>query len=286
MQFERIVRDLAQLNVNLYDFALYQNGEIQSHRFQPCNRCNNSYSVAKVFVVTALGLLWDGKKLDLHCPLSAYFAQEFARYAPDPLWREATVEHAIQHRIGFDQGFLDIDVEDASQYPGDDYLALVLQHPLAHRPGMHAQYSDAAYYLLARLVENVAGVPLDDLLMRRLLAPLGFREAAWSRCPRQHPIGATGLYVSAADMVKIGALYAQGGVWRGQRYLSSAWVRTVIENEYELHLQNDRGLYAKGGMYGQGLAFSSAQGWAAAWHAHEEDPLKKGRVMAYLKEME
>ena len=62
MNFERIIGDVAAMNLNLYDLALYSDGRIQSHCFCPCNRCNNSYSVAKAFTMTAVGLLWEQNK--------------------------------------------------------------------------------------------------------------------------------------------------------------------------------------------------------------------------------
>ena len=66
LAFERIVADLGALGVNLYDFSLYApDGTIRTHRFQPCNRCNDSYSVAKAFTMTAVGLLWDDGLLDV-----------------------------------------------------------------------------------------------------------------------------------------------------------------------------------------------------------------------------
>ena len=65
MNFEEIICSIARLGLNLYDFAMYSDGRIQTHRFQPCNNCNNSYSVAKAFVVTAVGLLWDDGKLNV-----------------------------------------------------------------------------------------------------------------------------------------------------------------------------------------------------------------------------
>ena len=43
LTFEQILEKLDALNINLYDFSLYTPDEgVRTHRFQPCNRCNNS----------------------------------------------------------------------------------------------------------------------------------------------------------------------------------------------------------------------------------------------------
>lgn len=279
MDFDRLVTDISALNLNLYDFALYTPSGIHLHRFQPCSNCLNSYSVAKLFVVTALGMLWDEGKIRMSDPISLYVD------LPDsasPRWKEATIEHAVTHTLGFDEGFLDIDTEDASAYPGEDYLSLVFAHPLAHAPGTHAQYSDAAYYLLSRVVSEASGERLDAFLGRRLLRPMRFREAAWSRCPLDHPIGATGLYIGAQDMVKLAALYMQEGVWEGRQLLSGNWVQMAVERQYELHPLGESGLIGKGGMYGQAAAFSRSARCAVAWHAHEQGDRMK-TLTAYLE---
>lgn len=270
MDFERIIQEIDRLGINLYDFALYTPEDgIKAHHFQPCSNCHNSYSVAKAFIMTALGMLRDEGKIRMSDPLWLYF--DFPENA-DPRFGSATIEHAATHRLGFDEGFLDIDCEDASLYPTKDYLSIVLSHPLAHDPGTHEQYSDAAFYLLSRLISQVTGERADVFLNRRLLQPLSFREAAWSRCPQDYPIGATGLYIGAADMVKLGALYLNGGTWQGERLLSTKWVQTAIAKEYELHpvLPDDPtcDLIGKWGMYGQLVAFSRKRNFAVAFHAH------------------
>ena len=269
MNVEHLIQEIASLGLNLYDFALYTSEGVFTHRFQPCNNCADSYSVAKLFVVTALGMLWDEGRIRMDDPLSLYYD---IPESADPRWRAATIENAVTHRLGFGEGFLDIDAEDVTEYPTDDYLSMVFAHPLSCDPGTEFQYSDAAYYLLSRLISKVSGEGLDVFLSRRLLKPLRFHEAAWSRCPQEYPIGATGLYISAADMVKLPALYMQHGLWHGQRILSKAWVDLTIERRYELNPLTEEGSFiGKGGMYGQMAAFSKDKQIAVAWHAHQEE---------------
>lgn len=283
MTFEQIVRDIEQFEINLYNFAIYtESSGVLKHRFQPCNNCNNSYSVAKAFVMTAIGLLWDDGLLQVEDRIADIFADVMPEDA-DPAWKEATVEHALTHRLGFDEGFLDIDTEDVTAYPTDDYLQIVLSHRLPLGPGTQRQYSDAAYYLLSRVVSRIANEKVDSLLLRRILKPMGFGEVAWSRCPNEYPIGATGLYIYAEDMVKLGALYMNGGVWQGKRLISEEWVQLALKRQYEFAPLDSGGLIGKGGMYGQMLMFSKEKGFAAAWHAFDQ---KDGcrRMVSYLNE--
>ena len=277
MNFEQLIENIRSLDLNLYDFALYTDDGVHACKIRPSNNCNDSYSVAKLFITTALGMLWDKGRLDLDAPVCSFFPE----YTPaDPRWQKVTIDHALTHRIGFDAGFLDIDVEDVNAYPTDDYLEMVFSHPIAYEPGTHRQYSDAAFYLLARLAGRLAGEGVDSFLWKHLLKPMQFKEVAWSRCPHEHPIGATGLYISSGDMVKLGALYLNDGIWNGQRLLSEEWVHLAIDRKYELHTLDDTDFIGKRGMYEQGVAFSKERGIAIAFHAFE-----KRSILAALKDL-
>ena len=253
----RFLEDLAQfcrdIGANVYDIGVVENGGYEAERMMvhEANDCTNIYSVAKAFTVTGVGLLVDRGLLSVEervCDvLGALCPAEM-----DARWRGVTVDMVLRHRTGLPCGFLDIDSQDPLTF-GRDYLHYMLTAPLVGDPDAQEIYTDAAYYLLSRLVELRCGKNLDDLLREHIYNPLGFREAAFSRCPQGHAMGATGLYLRADDMAKLGALYMHGGEWRGERILSSEWVSTVLERGYELRPDGygKFGAYGKGGMYGQ-----------------------------------
>ena len=265
---KRIEAEIRKIDMNLYDFALMTESGCEELRIQPCNACNNSYSVTKAFVATAAGLLWDRGLLDLDRPVPEFFPE----YAPaDAKWNRVTLRHALTHTMGIGRGYLDIDVEDISDYGTLDFLEVVFREPLSHEPGAVYQYSDAAYYLASRIVESAAGEPADCFLQRELLTPLKVQESAWSRCPMNHPIGATGLYIRAKDMVKLGWLYANGGVFEGKQLLPERWLREERQGELSFRSCGNGDARGKGGMYGQMLMFSPEKKFAAAWHSLTTD---------------
>ena len=95
-----------------------------------------------------------------------------------------------------------------------------------------------------------------------------FKEYSWSVCPKGYSIGATGLYLRTEDMVKLGILYLNKGMWKETRVLSEEWVNMVISNEYEFSSLGN-GWYGKGGMRGQLLMFNMEKGKASACHSYE-----------------
>lgn len=235
----------------------------------PANPNCNCYSVAKAFTVLAIGLLYD-KGLLKPTDLLTDILKEYLPSDIDEKWNKVTIHDVLLHKVGFGCGLLDIDSEDASLYPTNDYLSIVFSAPLKYEPGTVHQYTDAAYYLLSRVVAEISGKDLEDLLRPILMDTMKFKELAWSKCPHGYSIGATGLYIRTEDMVKLGILFLNDGVWRGKRIISSKWVSLVLTNGYEFKSLNN-GWYGKGGMCGQFLIFNTDKKIALACHSYDDN---------------
>lgn len=234
----------------------------------PANPNCNCYSVAKAFTVTAIGMLYD-KGLITPETLVVDILKNYIPNDMDEKWYKVTIHDVLLHKVGFGTGLLDIDCDDASQYLTLDYLNIVLSTKLKYEPGTTHQYTDAAYYLLSRIVYELTSIDLEDFLRPVLMDKMRFKELAWSKCPYGHSIGATGLYIRTEDMVKLGILYLNKGIWMGERIISEKWVDLVISNCYEFHYIGN-GWYAKGGMCGQFLMFNYNLGKALACHSYDD----------------
>lgn len=235
----------------------------------PANPTCNCYSVAKAFTVMAIGILYDKGLLTLDTRV----IDVLNKYLPtdiDEKWSKVTIHDVLLHKVGFGSGLLDIDCDDASLYQTFDYLNIVFKTKLEYDPGTVYQYTDAAYYLLSRVVAEITHSDIEDFLRPILMETMKFKELAWSKCPKGYSMGATGLYIRTEDMVKLGILYLNKGIWMGNRIISEEWVNLVIANRYEFtHIKN--GWYAKGGMRGQFLMFNFEKGKALAGHSFDDN---------------
>lgn len=241
---------------------------IQKEVVIPANPNCNCYSVAKAYTVTAIGLLYDQglvtPKTLLVDILGKYFPKDI-----DEKWSRVSIHDLMLHKVGFGSGLLDIDSDDASLYPTDDYLQIVLNTKLKYEPGTVHQYTDAAYYILSRVVYELSGKDLEEFLRPILMSIMKYKELAWSKCPKGFSIGATGLYIRTEDMTKLGILYLNKGLWKEERILSEEWINLVIENGYEFKpLRN--GWFGKGGMCGQFLIFNFEKERVLACHSFDD----------------
>lgn len=274
---KKIVSRIYETNSNVYRISLM--GDKIGHESEiviPSNPCQDIYSVSKAFVVTAIGMMFDAGLLKTEDKVTDIL-DEYVPSDIDTRWHNITIDDALKHRMGHPCGFLDIDVSDANEF-GIDYLDYLFHAPFVTEPASLSVYTDGAYYLLSRVVEKLAGESVDNLLWRNLFAPLHFREAAWSHCPKGHVLGATGLYVRADDTVKLGEIYRKGGVFEEKRIISEKWVRTVLERGYEFHPTGFGDSYGKGGMCGQMLAVFPSKKLSVCWTGynmtHSSDILK------------
>ena len=264
-----------------YGISIWENGKIRTVQFTPASRSHNTYSVAKLFTATMIGMLYDQHKIDLdekvYPILQKHFPEKF-----DAKWKDVTVADVMRHRWGIGQGgFLDIDAKGISKYPTNDFLGYVLAQPLPKVIGKDNVYTDAAYYLLSRIYSERSGEKMDVAMRRDLLIPLGFDEYAFSTCPYGYPIGGTGMYISTEDMCKLGILYAQRGLWQGKRLLSEKFVDEVFKRGLSLTPRGNHGGYAKGGAFGQILYVNPTTRRVVAVNGFH---LNLGKVMGVLLE--
>lgn len=245
---------------------IHNGGEVETIECTPANTCQNVYSVAKTFTMTAIGLLYDKGLITLDEKICDILADELPEKI-DERWKTCTVEMALLHRLGLPGGFLDIDTTKSSEFTGD-YLEYLFTYPLAYTPDTDCRYSDGAYYLLSCIVEKKCGKSTDNFLWQELLRKLDFQEFAWSHCPKGHAMGATGLYIHSSDMAKLGLIYLSDGMYRGERVISEEWVKTAVSKGYAFDKDENGNIYYKGGMYGQKLIIAPHQNRVVALEAH------------------
>ena len=265
---EALVKTAKDEDLPVYRISVYDADGLKTETINASNPCQDCYSVAKVYCVTAIGMLYDEGKIDTTDTIGAIFADELAAYGIDPTaWNKVTIHDVMRHRAGFEHGLLDIDAEDSTQWSSQDYLKLVLSEPLVSEPGEKYVYTDAAFYLISRVVTKISGEKLDDFLAARLFKYTDCREFAFSKCPEGYPIGATGLYIRSADVAKLGRIYLDGGKYGDVQIISQEWINKVLENGYELGSSGSG--YAKGGMRGQYLYINFEKNVAVAWHSYD-----------------
>ena len=103
----------------------------------------------------------------------------FSSIIKDKNHYKITVEHLLRHQGGFhrDPVFSSRDVMNQMQLDHapekEDYYRLVLSRRLRFAPGTWHKYSNFGYILLSDIIEEVSGMPYEELMKKEVFAPAG-----------------------------------------------------------------------------------------------------------------
>jgi CubicO group peptidase (beta-lactamase class C family) len=274
-------------------------------------------SMSKPIAAALLMLLVDDGKLKLDDPVEKYLpefkgvwvkAEEDKDHLVLRRPKQAmTIRHLLSHTSGmrFSSLLEQPTLDRVSLVDGARSYALT---PLESDPGTKYAYSNAGINTAGRIIEVVSGVPFEEVLQKRLLAPLGMKdttfrpsEAQLKRLaksykpnaakdnlvetsigqltypltdPRRQPMPAGGLFSTAQDVGNFCRMMLNGGTFNGTRILSEASVKEMTTRQTPQNVKESYGLgwsvNAEG--FGHGGAFATNM-WVDT---------KRGLVLVYL----
>lgn len=184
-------------------------------------------SMTKAFTALAVLQQVDAGRLGLDDPVSGLLPE--LRMA-DERYRDITVEHLLTHRSGLAATDLEYSVDPAGS--AAETVARLSGEELASDPGTVTLYSNAGYDVLARLVEQTAGVPFGEYLAGHVFEPLGMAGTlATNRCEVAAPGLARGFSILGPVRVAVPELpqacTGSGGIVSTAHDMA-AWLRFQV----------------------------------------------------------
>lgn len=255
----------------MYDIAVVTDDGVEYLHNENCNFANNGHSVTKFFISSAIGVLVTEGKINLQDKVTNFFSKEEIGEEIDALWHSVTVEYALQHKTGLKTIPFGVDEDEHIALIGRDFLKYVFSLKIEAVPGTEYKYSDAAYYLLGRIIHKASGKTAYEFIKERLAEPLEFKQWGMLLCPMGHTIGGGGLYTRSDDNAKLGFLWANKGVLNGKEIISFDYIKSAMENDYASTRFRDTDIFLKTGSKGQCVAYSIKRKAAAAWHGYSNN---------------
>ncbi len=122
---------------------------------------------------------------------------------------------------------------DTMPRPSRDWIRDFLATPVVHKPGTTYMYNSTGSTLLGAIVRQKTGLGLFDYLKPRLFDKIGINYDNL-RCmcmPDGMEVGGGGMYATTEDNFRLMKLYADGGVWEGERILAEDYVQLATTNQ-------------------------------------------------------
>lgn len=168
----------------------------------------------------------------------------------------------IRHLLTMTGGFPGDDSGGSDN--GNDEINYILSVPLVHQPGEQFCYDSRAYHLLSVILTRATGMTTKAFADQYLFSPLGIGNRTWATDSRGYFVGSAGLFLTGRDMMKIGELLLNEGMYNSTRVVASNW--TAQLKQVKISTQNG-GYYAFGYGFGFWIGnyynrdYSFAMGW-------------------------
>lgn len=248
--------DVTDAGLDLHGFMLHRRGRVVAEGWSwpyGQDRPRVLHSVAKSFTACAIGLMLAERRFSLDDKVVSFFPEALPAHVDDKL-AAMTIENLLTMRTGHD-----VATSGAKwRLVETSWIAEFFRIPVIHRPGTTYLYTSAASYMLSAIVTRVTGETLHDYLKPRLLEPIGMSGESWDIGPDGVNPGGNGLTARTADMLKLGILHAQHGVWQGRQILPAEWVASATRahgpggSTYGYHWAiKPRGAFSALGVFGQ-----------------------------------
>ncbi len=181
-------------------------------------------SHTKTYAATAVGVAYTEGLVKLDERIIDIFP-EYAPENPSENLQKLTVHNVLSMGCGM----------DTMPRPSVDWIRDFINTPVVHEPGTTYMYNSTGSTLLGAIVRKKTGLGLIDYLKPRLFDKIGI-DASNLKCycmPDGMEIGGGGMYATTEDNLRLLKLYADGGVWNGERILAEDYVAraTTLQNE-------------------------------------------------------
>lgn len=202
-------------------------------------------------------LIWktlsDSIIADIDIPAIELLPEKYSQNTSTTL-RQITVRNLLDMRSGWECGLADGEAALSAMRRSEEWIQEVLSMPFRSKPGTEFSYCSPNYHLLAAIIHYQTG-DLLHFARQRLFEPLNINVFEWPRDPQGVPHGWGDLAMKPSDMIKIGHLLKNEGIWNQEMILPPGFFAEINKNigseDYRLGFWFSESEYEANGRGGQ-----------------------------------
>ena len=294
---ERLTAFLGKLTRNrevfMHTLAVARSGRLISASAAPgysLDVRHETHSLCKTVTGLCVGILVGEGRLSVDTPAYRLMGTGLPPIL-GPRMRAVTVKHLLTMSSG-------VIFNEIGAVTEEDWVRSFFESSVAFTPGTRFAYNSMNSYILSVIVEKISGMTLAEFAEERLFTPMGIPKTLWESCPRGHTKGGWGLYLSTADMLKIGELIRTMGTYHRHRLVPREWIREmakphskVPENmgkyDYGYHIwtARDKSSVLCNGMLGQNVWVHPRHRLVVAMNAANCELFQTGPMCRIMEEL-
>ncbi len=217
----------AERNLDIHGVEVRQHGKVLAEHYWREQYRECIFSVSKSFTSMALGFALEEGLLSLDDKIAVLFEEKLPPHPDEKLSRLTVRQSMVMANGHAECPIFKARVENPTC---EDWLADILSQPLAYEPGTHFLYSNISSYFVSAAIQKKTGQTLCEYLTPRLFAPLHIFNPQWESCPNGINLGASGLYLTTAELSRFGQLLLDEGRFEGKQVVPADYIKLASSN--------------------------------------------------------
>lgn len=203
---------------------IQQNGELIEERYfngRSPNRPFNIKSASKSIIGLLVGIAVEEEFIpSIDEPISTYFPEYFEQN-PDTKKENITVRNLLSMQAGLRS-------TSSGNYGAwvlsKNWVEYALKQDFTSAIGGRMVYSTGTSHLLSVIVSKASGMSTKAFAERYLFSPMDITVGGWERDPQGYYMGGNNLALKPTDMLKIGQMLIDNGIYNDQQIITTDWI--------------------------------------------------------------
>lgn len=235
LSVEKLGEKASSIN-SVTSLLIQQHGELLSEQYfngMSKEQTANIKSASKSVISLLTGIAIDqGFIKNVNQTIRPYFKEYFTAN-PNSIKENITIKDLLTMRTG-------LETTSFHNYGrwviSDNWVEFQLDQPMIKEPGGDMIYSTGTSHLLSAILAKATGISTKAFAEKYLFGPMNIQIGGWDRDPQGYYMGGNNLALAPSDMLKIGQMVLNGGVYQGERIISADWLeqsfRTYTHSNY------------------------------------------------------
>ena len=220
----------------LRSFLVWNDSGMVAERYYqsyPADSLDHVRSVTKSIISILTGIAIDQGLIEsVNDPVKKYLGSMLDEYSIAK--QEITIRHLLTMSAGF-QWNEGNDVAEFNAWSSSrDPTAHLFSRQLVAEPGSTFSYNSGLPHLLSIIITETSGMSTKDFANQYLFEPLNIGRIRWRKLNDGYYSGGASLEIAPSDLMRIGVMMLNQGVYGGKRIVSAEWVETSVRNHMTL----------------------------------------------------